>query len=294
MNVTAEVSALIETLHQAEARLEELTAGEADSVMNHDGRTILLRHAQQQLLHSEAAKQAVILQLKAANETLETFSYSVSHDLRAPLRHIMGFAEVLQQEAGPSLTPENFKHLAAISRSARRMGDLIDALLTFSRTGQVELQTARVDTGQLVKDVLEDFQAETTARNIAWTVHPLPSVQADHALLRMALVNLISNAVKFSGARADSKIEIGCLASENDEAVIFIRDNGVGFDEKYAGKLFGVFQRLHGQSEFEGTGIGLANVQRIVNRHGGRAWAKGVVGEGATVYFSIPNAASAS
>jgi len=288
MNVTAEVAGLIETLHKAEARLEELTEGEVDSVMNLAGRTFLLRPAQEQLQRSEAAKQAVILRLEAVNETLETFSYSVSHDLRAPLRHIMAFAEVLQQEAGPSLTLEHFNYLTAISRSAKRMGDLIDALLTFSRTGRVELQTTRVDTGQLVKDVLEDFQAETTARNIAWTLHPLPSVQADQALLRMVLVNLISNAVKFSGARADSKIEIGCMASENDEAILFIRDNGVGFDEKYAGKLFGVFQRLHGQSEFEGTGIGLANVQRIVNRHGGRAWAQGVVGEGATFCFSLP------
>ena len=168
------------------------------------------------------------------------------------------------------------------------MGDLIDDLLAFSRVGRAELQKTDVNLDELVRETLGDFQAETKERKIVWKIHPLPPVRADRALLRMVLVNLISNAVKFTGARAEAKIEIGCAPNGNGETVIFIRDNGAGFDPKYADKLFGVFQRLHSQAEFEGTGIGLANVQRIIHRHGGRAWAEGVVDGGATFYFSIP------
>ena len=141
---------------------------------------------------------------------------------------------------------------------------------------------------ELARETLGDFQAQTKERNIVWKIHPLPPVQADRALLRMVLVNLLSNAVKFTGTRADAKIEIGCAPNANGETVIFIRDNGIGFNPKQAEKVFGVFQRLHSQTEFEGTGIGLAHVRRIINRHGGRAWAEGVVDGGATFYFSIP------
>jgi light-regulated signal transduction histidine kinase (bacteriophytochrome) len=197
------------------------------------------------------------------------------------------------------------------------MGDLIDDLLTFSRVGRTALHKTEIHLDELVREALGDFQAETKGRNIAWNIHPLPAVQADRALLRMALVNLISNAVKFTGlrpgeayapegARAEAKIEIGVMEKWSDGAaastqnsnapkfqdsntpVFFIRDNGAGFDPQYADKLFGVFQRLHSQDEFEGTGIGLANVQRIIHRHGGRTWAEGVVDGGATFYFSIP------
>jgi light-regulated signal transduction histidine kinase (bacteriophytochrome) len=168
------------------------------------------------------------------------------------------------------------------------MGDLIDDLLAFSHVGRGALQKTNVNLDELVRETLGDFQAETKGRNIVWIIHPLPSVRADRALLRLVLVNLISNAVKFTGARAEAKIEIGCAPGCDSETVIFIRDNGAGFDPRYAGKLFGVFQRLHSQDEFEGTGIGLANVQRIIQRHGGRAWAEGVVDGGATFYFSIP------
>ena len=227
-------------------------------------------------------------QLQAANKELQAFSYSVSHDLRAPLRHVLGFVELLQKDAGPSLSEKNLRHLTTISQSAKRMGNLIDDLLVFSRIGQSEMQKKEVNLDQLVRETLGDFQAETKERNIVWKIHPLPPVQADRALLRMVLVNLISNAVKFTGACTEAKIEIGCAPSGDDETVIFIRDNGAGFDPKYTGKLFGVFQRLHSQDEFEGTGIGLANVQRIIHRHGGRTWAEGVVDGGATFYFSIP------
>jgi PAS domain S-box-containing protein len=269
-------------------------------------------------------------QLQAANQELQAFSYSVSHDLRAPLRHVLGFVELLQQDlprettsgalcprcgglisqgGGPSLSEKSLRHLTTISQSAKRMGNLIDDLLVFSRIGQSEMQKREVNLDQLVREMLGDFQAETKERNIVWKIHPLPPVQADRALLRMVLVNLISNAVKFTGARAQAKIEIGEVKAEmgkaenrnkfqlstllisalpQEETVIFIRDNGAGFDPRYAGKLFGVFQRLHSHDEFEGTGIGLANVQRIIHRHGGRAWAEGVVDGGATFYFSIP------
>jgi PAS domain S-box-containing protein len=227
-------------------------------------------------------------QLQAANQELEAFSYSVSHDLRAPLRYVTNFVELLQKDAGPSLSEKNLSRLTTIYRSAIRMGDLIDDLLEFSRVGRAALRKANVNLDELVRETLDDFQAETKGRNIAWKIQPLPPVRADRALLRMVLVNLISNAVKFTGTRAEAKIEIGCAPGGDGETVIFIRDNGAGFDPRYADKLFGVFQRLHSQDEFEGTGIGLANVQRIIHRHGGRAWAEGVVDGGATFYFSIP------
>ena len=227
-------------------------------------------------------------QLQAANDELEAFSYSVSHDLHSPLRHIKEFVKQLQQDAGPSFSEKNLGCLTTIYKSANRMGDLIDDLLTFSHASRAELVKTDVNLDDLIRDTLGDFQAETKERNITWNIPPLPIVQADHALLRMVLVNLMSNAVKFTGARAEAKIEIGCATSRNGEPIIFIRDNGAGFDPNYTHKLFGVFQRLHSYDEFEGTGIGLANVQRIINRHGGRTWAEGIIDKGATFYFLLP------
>jgi light-regulated signal transduction histidine kinase (bacteriophytochrome) len=168
------------------------------------------------------------------------------------------------------------------------MGDLIDDLLAFSRTGRLGLKKLDVNLNELVGEMLREFQAETKERNILWQIHPLPAVWADQNLLRQVLANLLSNAIKFTGARAPARIEIGCGRDTNGESVIFIRDNGAGFDPRYAHKLFGVFQRLHSAVEFEGNGIGLANVQRIIGRHGGRTWAEGAVDGGATFYFSIP------
>jgi PAS domain S-box-containing protein len=240
---------------------------------------------------NETLEQRVVertAQLQDANKELQAFSYSVSHDLRAPVRHVLGFVDLLLQDAGPSLSEKNLRHLTTISQAAKRMGILIDDLLAFSRVGRAELKRADVNLDELIQETLKDFQAETKERNIVWEIHPLPPVRADRALLRMVLVNLISNAVKFTGARAEAKIEIGSTLNESGETVIFIRDNGAGFDPKYTEKLFGVFQRLHSQDEFEGTGIGLANVQRILYRHGGRTWAEGVVDGGATFYFSLP------
>jgi light-regulated signal transduction histidine kinase (bacteriophytochrome) len=229
-------------------------------------------------------------QLENANQELEAFSYSISHDLRAPLRHTMGFVRLMQEDTGSSRSKSDLDRLATIHKSVNRMGTLIDDLLAFSRTSRLPLVKKGINLDELVRDTLGDFQTETKQRKIAWKIQPLPSVQADRALLRMVLVNLMSNAVKFTGARAEPEIEIGCAPGGISETVVFIKDNGAGFDPDYGHKLFGVFQRLHSADEFEGTGIGLANVQRIILRHGGRVWAEGVVDGGATFYFSLPKA----
>ena len=225
--------------------------------------------------------------LDEANRELEAFSYSVSHDLRAPLRHIAGFVQLLKQEAASALSAASLHHLDVISGATERMGHLIDDLLAFSRVSRVELQTTEVDLAALVQEVQRELAAETRGRKITWEIRALPVVPADRALLRLALVNLLGNAVKFTGPRPEAQIEIG--AAPGTEPVIYVRDNGVGFDPQYAHKLFGVFQRLHSHAEFEGTGIGLANVQRILHRHGGRVWAEGAVDAGATFYFSLPH-----
>jgi PAS domain S-box-containing protein len=235
-------------------------------------------------------------QLQATNVELEAFSRAVSHDLRAPLRGIKCFVEQMQQDTRRSRSKDDLDHLAMIHKSANRMGNLIDDLLALSHSGRLPLMKKEIKLDELVRDTLGDFEAETKARKITWTIQPLPTVQADHDLLRMVLVNLMSNAVKFTGTRTEPRICLGCSANDKSETVVFIRDNGAGFDPNYAHKLFGVFQRLHSADEFEGTGIGLANVQRIILRHGGRVWAQGVVNGGATFYFSLPkttNGASA-
>jgi PAS domain S-box-containing protein len=222
------------------------------------------------------------------NAELEAFSYSVSHDLRAPLRHVMGYVELLQRDAGPSLSEKSAGYLTTISNAAQRMGSLIDDLLSFSKIGRAGLNESEVSLDELLQDTLGDFAIDLKERKVVWKIDPLPIVQCDRALLRMALINLISNAIKFTSRCAEAVIEIGTVSTSPGETVIFIRDNGVGFEPRYVGKLFGVFQRLHSAGEFEGTGIGLANVQRIIQRHGGRVWAEGVVNGGATFSFSLP------
>jgi signal transduction histidine kinase len=226
-------------------------------------------------------------ELQASNEELESFSYSVSHDLRAPLRHISGFMELLQKHSLPALDETGRRYMRMIIESSRRMGLLIDDLLAFSRMGRSEMQMKTLNLEELVEEVIREMQRETEGRDIVWKIGSLPVVQGDSVMLRLVLVNLISNAVKFTRTRSRAEIEIGCNAGK-EEHVCFVRDNGVGFDMKYAKKLFGVFQRLHRQEEFEGTGIGLANVRRIVARHGGRTWAEGSVDGGATVCFTLP------
>jgi PAS domain S-box-containing protein len=235
-------------------------------------------------------------QLTAANGELEAFSYSVSHDLRAPLRHIDGFAQLLRKHAESAMDEKGRHYIKTISDSARRMGQLIDELLVFSRMARVELRRAEFDHNALVDDVIRDGGFKRNPA-IDWRIASLPRIQADPILLRQVWVNLIDNAVKYSGKSPSPRIEIGSRSDPaSGEQAFFVRDNGAGFDMQYADKLFGVFQRLHSATEFEGTGIGLANVRRIVQRHGGRTWAEGRVGEGAVFYFSLPviNPASAT
>jgi signal transduction histidine kinase len=226
--------------------------------------------------------------LAAVNHELEAFSYSVSHDLRAPLRHITGFATMMEETAAESLAEEPRRYLKTIVAAATRMGQLIDDLLTFSRMGRTRLSQAPVDLNELARDAQREVAADLDGRRVDWQLHDLPVVEGDRAMLRLVFVNLLSNALKYSSTRPQSEVEIGLLRQNADEAVVFVRDNGVGFDMQYADKLFGVFQRLHRSDEFEGTGIGLANVRRIVQRHGGRTWAEGRVDGGATFYFSLP------
>jgi len=225
-------------------------------------------------------------ELKAANRELEAFSYSVSHDLRAPLRHITGFVQLLRKDSGAQLPATSRHYLEVIDGATIKMATLIDDLLTFSRVGRVALQTTVFELEPLVREVVAEFAAETRQRQVEWRLGALPLVRADRALLRLVLLNLIGNAVKFSAPRTPAVIEIG--ARTDAGTVVFVRDNGVGFDPQYAHKLFGVFQRLHSQAEFEGTGIGLANVQQIIHRHGGEVRAEGALDAGATFSFSLP------
>jgi light-regulated signal transduction histidine kinase (bacteriophytochrome) len=238
--------------------------------------------------HLEELVRGRTAQLEAANKEMHAFTYTVSHDLRAPLRHIDGYIGLLQNKTGTVFDEQGRHYMTAISEAAQKMGLLIDDLLSFSRMGRHTPSFRKVALEKLVHDILREFEPHTAGRKIDWRIGELPAVSGDEAMLRVVLVNLIANALKFTRLRQAAEIEIGSLPGKDSKVVIFVRDNGVGFDPAYADKLFGVFQRLHHADEFEGTGIGLANVHRIIARHGGRTWAEGKPDRGATFYFALP------
>jgi len=226
--------------------------------------------------------------LREANKELESFSYTVSHDLRAPVRHIGGFVDLLRNAASDKLDDRALRYLDTIKTSASQMGMLIDGLLAFSRLGRTELGKRPVDLGSVVRDVVRELEPDLAKRNVTWAIGDLPMVAADPTMIRLVVANFVANAVKYTRTRAEAKIEVASKR-EGDEIVFWVTDNGVGFNMAYQEKLFGVFQRLHNDAQFEGTGIGLATARRIVHRHGGRVWARGAEGEGATFYFSLPH-----
>jgi light-regulated signal transduction histidine kinase (bacteriophytochrome) len=226
--------------------------------------------------------------LERANSDLEAFNYSVSHDLRAPLRAIDGFARILAEDHGPQLDDEAVRALGMITDGAHRMSRLIDDLLKFARCGRQGLERLPVDLTALVESVSRELRLIHRDRSVTLTILPLPAASADPGMLRQVLINLMSNAWKFTANRPDGTITVGATR-RGDETVYYVQDNGAGFDMTHAPKLFGVFQRLHSTTEFDGTGIGLAIVRRIVERHGGLVWAEGRPREGATFYFTLPN-----
>jgi light-regulated signal transduction histidine kinase (bacteriophytochrome) len=264
------------------------------TLMSHDISLALHQPAAQHKLrplppHLVARVPRPTAELEAANLELEAFSYSVSHDLRAPVRHVDGFVRMLEKELAPP-SAKVAHYLGTISAAARRMGALIDDLLTLSRTARQGIELRQVDLGAMVRELIREFGPESGGRGVQWSIGELPAVMADASLLRIVMHNLLSNALKYSRARALARIAVEARGADAGSVEISVRDNGVGFDERFKEKLFGVFQRLHRDEEFEGTGIGLATARRIVHRHGHRIWASGEVGKGAVFTFTMTHA----
>ncbi|MES1226381.1 MAG: ATP-binding protein, partial [Bacteroidota bacterium] len=227
-------------------------------------------------------------ELRKTNEELEAFSYSVSHDLRAPLRAIIGFTAILEEDYSSKLDNEAQRITGIIKSNTTKMGNLIDDLLTFSRMGRQDIVKAAVNTNELVQEVIEGQYRKEQDKPIKWIIHNMPVVKADINTIRQVWINLISNAIKYSEKSAEPVIEIGSFKNDDGQVTFFVKDNGVGFDNKYKNKLFKVFQSLHSSDEFEGTGIGLAIIEKIISKHGGTVWAEAALHKGATFFFNLP------
>jgi PAS domain S-box-containing protein len=245
--------------------------------------------AEERIRELNAVLESRAAALEAANKELEAFSYSVSHDLRAPLRAVDGFSRMVLADYAPKLDDEGRRMLGVIRSEAQRMGRLIDDLLAFSRLGRQTIESARIDMHALAQEVFDELSALEPERQVRFELHPLPLAQGTEAMIRQVWINLLTNALKFTKEREVAEIEIGVKEAESGGRIYYVKDNGVGFDMRYVDKLFGVFQRLHNQQQFPGTGVGLALVQHIVQRHGGRVWAEAEVNHGATFYFTLPN-----
>jgi light-regulated signal transduction histidine kinase (bacteriophytochrome) len=268
-------------------RMSDLTAEHLEIAREvADGLAIAV---QQTRLREQIRQHATELEQRVAERTaeLEAFSYSVSHDLRTPLLTIDGFSRMLLEDYTERLDAEGQRLLKIICDNAQNMGRLIDDLLAFSRLGRLEMHPAEIMMSELARAVFDELRATVPEREIQFNLQPLPPARGDQAMARQVFVNLLANAIKFTGPKEVAVIEVGSEMEENHD-IYYVKDNGVGFEMKYADKLFGVFQRLHSDNEFAGTGVGLAFVQRIIHRHGGRVWAEGTVGVGATVYFTLP------
>jgi signal transduction histidine kinase len=294
------ISNILEDFSKEKERLEETQSATLNLLEDFDAERSKAEDVSRELRESVellgVAKEAA----EESNRQLETFSYSVAHDLRAPLRHISGFSQMLAEELGSTLSPDAQHYLQRIQTGAQRMGLLVDELLNLARLGRHALRLQPVRLNSIVAEVIAILQPESAGRQVEWVIAELPAVECDPVLVKQIFQNLLANALKFTRPRADQNakagspavpshtvIEVSHKEEEDGQAVFRVRDNGVGFNMKYVDKLFGVFQRLHRVEDFEGTGIGLATVQRIVHKHGGRVWAQGEPGKGAAFYFTL-------
>jgi light-regulated signal transduction histidine kinase (bacteriophytochrome) len=277
---------ILEDFSEEKSRLEETQSATLNLLEDFDAERIKAEGVSRDLQDSLELLGKAKVATEASNRELEAFTYSVSHDLRAPLRHISGFSKILTEEYGSTLSPEAQHHLQRIQEGTQRMGHLVDDLLNLGRVGRQGLHLQVTDLKKLVEDLISESLSDTEKHQVKWKIGSLPFVECDPALMKQVFQNLLSNALKFTRPRSKALIEVG-QEDQEGTPVVYVRDNGVGFNMKYSDKLFGVFQRLHRAEDFEGTGVGLATVQRIIQKHGGRIWAEAELDKGATFYFTL-------